>query len=164
MPVSDLYTARTATGGVSLTPSSVTYFLSVNGTATKRGWVTGVRVGVGATLAAAGNTALFQLARPNNTPATPTSPVSGNAHDFRAPASILQTCTAWTTPPTLGVVVWEQMLPYTTGSAWEEFPPSGDEWLIPDIAAGSANCGLHMFITVSVATAGLFEANIIWSE
>lgn len=164
MAVSDIYTGRTATGGVSLTPNTVTYFLSVNGTAAKRLWVVGVRVGVGVTLAAAGNTALFQLARPNNTPATPTSPVSGNPHDFSAPASIGQTCVAWTTPPTLGTVVWEQELPYTTGSAWEEFPPTGYEWGIPAIAAGSANCGLHMFVTTSVATSGLFEADIIWSE
>ena len=64
----------------------------------------------------------------------------------------------------MGTVLWEQELPQTTGSSWEEFPPLGYEWGVPAIATGSANSGVHMFVTQSVATSTTYTVDIIWSE
>lgn len=163
MPISDVYVARTATGGTSVTASTATAILSLFGTAAKRLWVTGIRIDNGATLAAAGASILWQLARPGNT-CTGTGLASGNPHDYYALASIGQQALAWSTAPTLGTVLWEQELPMTSGSSWEEFPPTGYEWQVPGIANGSANAGLHVLVTPTVATAILCIANMIWSE
>ena len=128
-----------------------------------RGWVVGVRVDVGVTATAAGNSLLFQLARPGNT-VNGSSLSSGDPHDYSAPASICQQCTTWTTAPTVGTILWEQELPQTTGSAWEEFPPLGYEWGIPAIANNTANAGLHLFVTPSVATSTPVLVDLIVSE
>ena len=161
MAISDLYTFRS--GSVAIAATTATAVSSVIGTTTIRGWVVGVRVDIGVTAAAAGNSMLFQLARPANTP-TGTSLTSGSAHDFSAPASIVQGCTTWSTAPTVGTIVWEQELPQTTGSAWEEFPPLGYEWQIPALANTTANTGLHMFVTASVATSTPVFVDLIVSE
>jgi hypothetical protein len=161
MAISDVYTARAA--AVAVAATTTTAILTLNGTTAKRLWVVGIRVDIGATLAAAGNATLFQLARPGNT-ATATPLSSGNPHDYSAPASIGQQATAWSTAPTLGTVLWEQELPQTTGSAWEEFPPLGYEWGVPAIATGSANAGVHLFVTQSVATSTPYTVDIVWSE
>ena len=161
MAISDLYTFRS--GAVSIGSTSTTAVSSVISTTAVRGWVVGVRVDIGVTAAAAGNSMLFQLARPANTP-TGTSLTGGSAHDFSAPASIVQGCTTWSTAPTLGTVVWEQELPQTTGSAWEEFPPLGYEWQIPALGNTTANAGLHMFVTASVLTTTPIYVDLIVSE
>lgn len=162
MAISDVYTARS--GSYTIANTAATPFLSVWGTAAKRGWVVGVRVEIGASSAAAGNTLLFQLARPANSPAYSSGNASGSSHDYSAPASICQVLTAYGTAPTLGTVLWEQELPQTTGSAWEEFPPLGYEWGIPAIAQGSANSGVHLFVTAGVTTSTVVYADLIWSE
>jgi hypothetical protein len=160
VPVSDVYTFRS--GSVAVAATTATALMSVAGATTVRGWALGCRVKVGVTAAAAGNDLLFQLARPGNT-FTGTSPANGAAHDFSAPAGILQSYLTWSTAPTVGTILAEWVVPQTTGSAWEEFPPTGDEWQIPAIASGSANAGLHLFVTPSVATSTPVFVDLICS-
>ena len=161
MAISDVYTFKS--GSVAVAATSATAVHSVFGTAAIRGWVVGLRVEIGVTAAAAGNSMLFQLARPANTP-TGTSLSSGSAHDFSAPASICQQCTTWSTAPTVGTVLAEYELPQTTGSMWEEFPPLSYEWGIPAIANAAANGGVHLFVTASVATSTPVFVDLIVSE
>jgi hypothetical protein len=158
--ISDIYTFRS--GAINLTAASGSALLSVFSTPV-RAWALGIRVDIGVTAAAAGNSILFQLARPGNTP-TGTSLSGGNPHDYSAPASVAQGCTTWSTAPSVGTILWEQELPQTTGSAWEEFPPLGYEWQIPAIANNSANNGVHVFVTPSVATSTPFYVDLICSE
>lgn len=162
MAISDLYTFRS--GSVAIAATSATAVMSVvpAGT-TLRGWVVGVRIDIGVTAAAAGNSILFQLARPGNT-MTGTSLAVGDPHDYSAPASVFESCTTWSTAPTVGTILWEQQLPQTTGSSWEEFPPLGYEWGIPAIANGSASAGVHLFVTASVATSTPVYIDLIVSE
>lgn len=161
MAYNDVYNNRS--GSVAIASTSATPIISVYGTAAKRLWAVGIRLGIGVTAAAAGNSMLFQLARPNATN-TGTGLASGAAHDFSSPASIGQLATAWSTAPTVGVVLAEWELPQTTGSEWVEFPPTGDEWGIPAIANANANAGLHVFVTASVATSTPVFVNLITGE
>lgn len=161
MAISDVYTFKS--GSVAVASTSATVVHSVYATTAIRGWVVGIRVELGVTGAVAGNSTLLQLARPANT-ATATSLSGGVPHDFSAPASICQQATTWSTAPTLGVVLAEYMLPQTTGSMWEEFPPLGYEWGIPAIANASANAGVHLFVTNSVATSTPVFVDLIVSE
>lgn len=160
MPTSDKYTFRSGSQAVAAVVA--TPVLSVIGAATVRGWAQGCRVKVGVTAAAVGNDLLFQLARPGNTP-TGTGAFNGGAHDFSAPAGILQGYTTWSTAPTVGTILAEWVVPQTTGSAWEEFPPTDDEWQIPAIANAAANAGLHLFVTPSVATSTPVFVDLICS-
>lgn len=161
MAISDVYTFKS--GSVALAGVAATPVLSVFGTAAKRAWMVGIEISVGVTAAAAGNSLLFQLARPGNTP-TATGLFGGNPEDFSAPASIAQGATTYSTAPTVGAVLWEKELPQTTGSAWEVWPPTGYEWGIPAIANAAANAGLHMFVTPSVATSTPVFVDLISSE
>lgn len=161
MAISDFYTARS--GSVAAATTSALALMSLYGTAAKRSWITGVRVKVGVTAAVAGNSLLFQLARPNATN-TGTGLASASAHDFSSPASISQLAVAWSTAPTPGVILAEWELPQTTGSMWEEFPPTGDEWGVPAIANANANAGVHLFVTPSVATSTPVFVDMIFSE
>ena len=162
MAISDVYTARS--GVVTVNASTATPLHSVVAATTIRAWVVGVRVNIILTTAAAGNNVLFQLSRSTATPTGTTATPVPSAHDFSAPASIVTNYTAWSTAPTIGTIVWEQELPFTTGSSWEEFPPAGYEWQVPAIANASANNGLHMFVTCSVANSSTFSTDIIFSE
>ena len=161
MSYNDVYNNRS--GSVAVAATTATPVLSVFGTAAKRLWAVGIRFGIGLTVAAAGNSMLIQLARPGNTP-TGTGLASGNPHDFSSPASIGQLATAWSTAPTVGVILAEWELPQTTGSEWVEFPPTGDEWGIPALANAAANAGLHVFVTPSVATSTPVFANLVTGE
>ena len=161
MAISDVYTARS--GSVSNTVTTANPLMSLISPATKRGWVTGVRVEAGVTAAIAGQTLLFQLARPGNT-ATATGLATIAGHDFSAPNSLASQATTWSTAPTVGVILAEWTLPQTSGSMWEEFPPTGDEWGIPAIATGAANSGLHLFVTASVSTSTPVFVTMIFSE
>ena len=168
MAISDVYTARSGAFSTGASLTTAQPFLSLISPATKRAWVVGIRVDVGVTLAAAGNTLLFQLCRgiTSNTATGLATVASG--HDFSAPASLSSFATTWSTAPVVpsaaGAILWEQELPQTTGSSWEEFPPSGYEWQVPAIATGSANSGVHVFVTQSVATATPVYADLIFSE
>lgn len=163
MAISDLYTV--STGSVSLASTSQTPVLLIKGSTTSRIWVVGVRVDIGTTAAAAGNNIYFQLCRTNNTPVgTTTANVNGN--DAAAPASALFTAyTAWSTAPTVAsppALVWEQQLPQTTGSSWEEFPPLGYEYGVP-VNAGSTGW-LVMMATASVATSTPVFIDLVISQ
>ena len=161
MAISDVYTFRS--GSVALASTSATPLLSVVAGTTIRGWVVGVRVEVGTTLAAAGNDLHFTLCRPGNT-MTGTTTTTGNPEDFSAPAAICTGYTAWSTAPTVGAILAEWEVPQTTGSMWPEYPPTGYEWGIPALANGAANAGLHVFVTASVATSTPVFVNMIVSE
>src|SRR5258708_5537616 len=161
MPVSDVYTGRST---ITLTTAATAVpIASVYGTAAKRGWIVGVRLKVGVTLAAAGNDILFQLFRPSATN-TGTGLAGGVAHDFSSPASICQFASTWSTPPALGTILGEWVVPATTGSMWEEFPPGGDEWGVPAVADADANAGVHLMATLSVSTSTPVVGDLIWSE
>lgn len=157
----DIYTFRS--GSVSNTVTTANPLLSVVAGTTVRGLVVGVRVEIGVTAAAAGNSMLFQLCRPGNT-MTGTTTTTGQPHDFSAPAAICTGYTAWSTAPTVGVILAEWELPQTTGSMWEEFPPTNYEWQIPAIANAAANSGLHLFVTASVATSTPVLVNLVVAE
>jgi len=163
MPVSDIYTGRATLSAN--TATTATPVLSVFGLTTKRGWLVGARVEIVTTTAPAGANVMFQLARPSNSPAY-TSSTSGMAQDYYAPASILQQVSAWTTAPTFTAtgILAEWVLPQTTGAMWEEFPPAGYEWGIPQIGSGAANAGIHLFITQSAANATTYSTDLVWSE
>ena len=161
MAISDVYTARS--GSVVTALTSAVPLHSVVGATTIRGWVVGVRIDIITTSAVAAQNALFQLCRPGNTMTGTTATPVPSPHDVSAPASILTNYTAWSTAPTVGVILWEQELPLTRGSSLGGVPAGGYEWQIPAIANGSANAGLHMFVTCS-ATGGTFSSNIIFSE
>jgi hypothetical protein len=161
MPYNDVYNNRS--GSVAVAAVVATPVLSVFGTAAKRLWAVGIRFSVGVTTAVAGNSLLFQLARPGNA-VNASATASGNPHDFSSPASIGQLATAWTLAPTLGAILAEWEIPQTTGSGWAEFPPTGDEWGIPAIANNNANAGLHVFVTPSVATSTPVFVNLITGE
>jgi hypothetical protein len=162
MPISDIYTAKS--GIVTIAASTITAAVSLVAPTTKRSWVVGVRVNVALTTAAAGNNCLFQLARPALSTEVGTSPLVATPHDVSAPAALTLPYVTWSTAPTLGTVLWEQELPQTTGSSWEEFPPSGYEWGIPATGQTVANAGVHMFITQSVATSTTYLIDLIFSE
>lgn len=161
MAISDVYTFKS--GSVAIAATSATAVLSVASTTALRGWLVGIELNIGVTAAAAGNSILFQLCRPGNTFAG-TGPFGGNAEDFSAPASVLQGYTTYTTAPTVGSILWEKELPQTTGSAWSYYPPTGYEFQIPALASGSANAGLHMIVTASVATSTPVFIDLICSE
>lgn len=161
MAYNDVYTARS--GSVAVAQTTALALVSVFGTAAKRCWIVGARMEIGVTTALAGNSMLFQLARPGNTP-NASAQASASAHDFSSPASVCQQATAYTTPPTVGTILAEWELPQTTGSMWEEFPPTSNEWGVPAIANNNANAGLHMFVTASVNTSTPVFIDLIFAE
>jgi len=160
MPNSDIYTGRVAPTSTVTTANPL---CSVVAGTTVRLWVVGCRVEIGTTAAAAGNQILFQLCRPGNT-MTGTTTATPNPHDFSAPAAIGPFYTAWSTARTVGAILAEWTIPMTTGSMWEEFPPTGYEWQVPAIANASANAGLHLFATASAATSTPLVCDLIWSQ
>jgi hypothetical protein len=149
MAISDVYTFRS--GSVAVATVAATPLLSVIMPTTVRGWGVMISLNIGNTVAVAGNNMLFQLCRPANSP-TGTTTTAGAAEDFSAPAGLATGYTAWSTAPTVGVVLYEKELPMASGAAWDWAPPPGYEWQVPAIANGSANAGLHIFVTASVAT------------
>lgn len=149
MPNSDVYTFRS--GSVTIAATTATALLSVIMPTTVRGWGVSISLNVGNTNAVAGNNMLFQLCRPANTP-TGTTTTAGAPKDFSAPAGLATGYVAWSTAPTVGVILYEKELPMASGAAWDWAPPTNYEWQIPAIANGSANAGLHIFVTASIAT------------
>ena len=160
MAISDVYTARVSFTSAATGQTAMTSLVA--GT-TVRLWVVGIRVEIGVTAAVAGNDVVFTLARPGNT-MTGTTTATPNPHDFSAPASIGTQYTAWSTAPTVGAILAEWTVPQTTGSMWEEFPPTGYEWQVPALANTTANAGLHLFCNATVATSTPILADIIFSQ
>jgi hypothetical protein len=162
MPISEIYTG---TGTASLASTSATPLCALIGPTTKRGWIVGVRVSLGVSAAAAGNSCLFQLFKVTNP--TLVSGITGGQYpnDPAGPATALMvfSTSAWTTAPTGTTnAVWQQELPQTTGSSWEEFPPLGYEYTLN---TSGAQGGLALWITCSVATASTaVYYELVWSE
>jgi hypothetical protein len=161
MAISDVYVASSTLQSVAAT--SQTPILLIKGSTVARLWVVGIRVDIGVTAAAAGNSCLFQLYRTSNTPAG-TATVTVNAHDPAAPTFLGTAYTTYATNPsvTAGSQIWEQELPQTTGSSWEEFPPLGYEWNIP-VNTGSTGW-LVMMVTNSVGTSTPVSCDLIMSQ
>jgi len=159
MPTVDTYTARTT--GTTVNASTFTPILGLQPATTKRVFVVGIRIDIGVTTAAAGASVLFQLMRPGNTGSiVGTGAITPNPHDPAAPASLATSYATWSTAPTTGLVLWEQELPFTTGSSWEEFPPSGYEWVVPTTAA----FGVVVAVTCSTANSTPFYCDLIFTE
>src|SRR6266487_3305471 len=145
MAISDIYTVDS--GLITISSTAQSPILLLNTTATKRAFCVGVRMKIGVTAAAAGNDVVFTLARAGNSPTGGTA-VNLRAHDA-ASATAFSTgaIPAYTIAPTLGNILGEWVLPQTTGSMWEEFPPLGYEWAV------GVSGFLVGFVTNSVATA-----------
>lgn len=157
MALSDLYVASSGSQSISVTTADQP-ILQLATAATKRINVTGVRFSVGATTAAANNVVTVKLARAGNSPTGGTA-VTPRPHDSAAPAAITAaTSPAWTIAPTLGNVLGWWTVPQTSGSMWEEFPPGGQEWMVP------VSGFVLVFVTLSVATATPIFADLIFSE
>lgn len=157
MAVCDVYTVGNT--GVTVNTTSATPILSLFAGSTKRCFVTGIRVSIGVTSVAPGATVLYQLARPANSP-TGTGPITPNPNDPAASASIAVANATYTIAPTLGLVLWQMELPFTTGTSWEEFPPFGYEWAVPT----TATSGVHVFVTCSTANSTPFFATLVFGE
>ncbi len=160
MANSDIYEANSGLISVASTGGTVPV-MYVQAPSTKRSWIVGVRVGIGVTAAAAGNSILFGVAR--STVGTAGGVATTLApHDSSAPAALSSAFTSAfgtaPTPATAGLFLWQQELPQTTGSAWEEFPPLGYEWGIP--AGGTVAC----FAIPSVSTSTPVTFQLIVSE
>lgn len=156
MAISDIYTVDS--GLVATATTVQTPLLELRTGATKRAFIVGLRVKLGVTAAAAGNTAVFTLARAGNSPSGGTA-ANLRAHDAASAAAISTALIgSWTIAPTLGNVLGEWVLPQTTGSMWEEFPPLGYEW------AAGVSTSLVAFITLSVATSTPVETQFVVSE
>jgi hypothetical protein len=156
MAISDIYTVDS--GLVTISSTSQSPILLLNVQSTKRCFVVGVRMKIGVTAAAAGNDCLFTLARAANSPTGGTG-VTARAHDAGSAAAITTAAIpAYTIAPTLGNILGEWVLPQTTGSMWEEFPPLGYEWV------GGTSTYLVGFVTLSVATSTPVEMQFVVSE
>jgi hypothetical protein len=156
MAISDIYTVDS--GMVATATTSQTAILELRTAATKRAFITGLRMKLGVTLAAAGNDAVFTLARAGNSPTGGTA-ANLRPHDAASAAAISTALIgSWTIAPTLGNILGEWVLPQTTGSMWEEFPPLGYEW------AAGVSTSLVGFITLSVATSTPVEFQFVVSE
>jgi hypothetical protein len=161
VPNSDIFVSDSGLQTVATT--SQTGLIAWNTPATKRVWIVGVRMSIGTTLAAAGNSVIFSLARISNTPVGQAQ-VTVSKQDAAAPNSLVGSTvptlgTGWLTAPTISSpVLGEWELPQTTGSMWEEFPPLGYEWGV------AVSSGVAMFVTTSVSTSTPLGAQLIWSE
>lgn len=157
MPISDVYTIDS--GMVAIATTSQSPVLEWRGGATKRGFVVGVRMKIGVTAAVAGNDVVFTLARAG---AQGTGGTAANvrAHDAGSAAAINANAfiPSYTIAPTLGNVLGEWVLPQTTGSMWEEFPPLGYEWVM------GVSTSIVGFVTNSVATSTPVEFQFVVSE
>lgn len=156
MAISDIYTVDS--GLVTISSTSQSPILLLNVQSTKRAFVVGVRMKIGVTAAAAGNDVVFTLARAANSPTGGTT-ANLRAHDA-ASATAISTAAipSYTIAPTLGNILGEWILPQTTGSMWEEFPPLGYEWV------GGVSTYLVGFVTTSVATSTPLEMQMVISE
>lgn len=162
MPISDIYTGS---GTVTLSTASPTPIASLITPATKRAFIVGLRIGIGATAYVAGNV-LFQLlvvGNPGSVAAGTTGTVANDQTNAAIPALgqfRYAGGTAYSPAPTTSTsVLWQQELPQTTGSSWEEFPPLGYEYTIP------VSAGLAIWVTAAgTAASQTYNVEIVWSE
>src|SRR5215472_9846831 len=103
MAISDIYTVDS--GMVTQSSTTQTAILEYRLGATKRAFVTGIRMKIGVTAAAAGNDVVFTLARTGNSPTGGTA-ANIRAHDAASAAAINTAFIgAWTIAPTLGNIL-----------------------------------------------------------
>jgi len=156
MAISDIFTVDSGLITIGTTTQSPILLLNVQ--STKRAFITGVRMSIGVTAAAAGNSVIFTLARAANSPTGGTA-ANLRPHDAASAAAISTAAIpSYTIAPTLGNILGEWELPQTTGSAWEEFPPLGYEWV------GGVSTYLVGFVTTSVATGTPLGFQFVVSE
>lgn len=161
MPISDIYTGS---GAATVSSSSQTPIASLATGASVRAFVVGVRVGIGATSYTSGNV-LFQLYRCTNSGSITAGTSAGTSpNDPSAPTStetfLYAGGTAYGTAPT-GVtnLLWQQELPQTTGSSWEEFPPLGYEYVI------NVSTGVALWVTAAGTPASqTYVFELVWSH
>jgi hypothetical protein len=160
MPISDIYTG---TGSATVTSASATPVASLVTGSAVRAFVLGVRIGIGATSIGSGSV-LFQLVRVSNAASITLATTGGAApNDPNGPTStetfLYAGGTAYGVSPTSsGVVLWQQELPNTTGSSWEEFPPLGYEYVI------NTSNGVALFVTASGAASQTYTLEMVWSH
>lgn len=162
MPISDIYTGSgtsTQAGG----PISATPVCSLVTGPDVRAFIVGVRIGIGATAATSGNV-LFQLFRVTNATAIAGGTTGGtSANDPNAPAAtetfLYAGATAYTTAPTGETnLLWQQELPNTTGSSWEEFPPLGYEYVL------NTSAGVALWVTSASSASATYSFELVWSH
>lgn len=159
MPISDIYTGS---GTVAVASTSATPIASLVTGASVRAFVVGIRVGIGAATVA-GNV-LFQLARISNPTSVTNGTTGGTApNDPNAPTStetfLYAGGTAYGVAPTISTsILWQQELPTTAGSSWEEFPPLGYEYTV------NVSSGVGIWVTCTTATSTPYTVEIIWSH
>lgn len=157
MAISDVYTVDS--GLIAQASTSQTPILEYRAGSTKRGFIVGVRMSIGVTAAAAGNAVTFTLARAGNSPSGGSGSNLIRPNDAASAAAINTAFIGtWTIAPTLGAILGEWELPQTTGSAWEEFPPLGYEWVV------GASTSVVGFVTTSVATSTPVGFQFVVSE
>lgn len=158
MPISEIWTgSATAT----INSASATPIASLVTGSTHRAWVTGIRISITATSYASGNT-LFQLYRVSNAASISGTTTNGtSANDSNAPAALATfSYPAFGTAPTGQTnLLWQQVLPSTTGSSWEEFPPLGYEYQL------KVTDGVALWVTASGSAASqTYAVELIWSD
>jgi hypothetical protein len=161
MPISDIFTG---TGTATVSSASATPIASLVTGASIRAFVIGVRVSIGATSYSSG-AVLFQLNRVSNASSIAGATSGGGVpNDAAYTPSLTETFlyagSAYGTAPTSsGAVLWQQQLPQTTGSSWEEFPPLGYEYVIGFTA------GVALFVTAAgTAASQTYNVEIVWSH
>jgi len=86
-----------------------------------------------------------------------------NSSDIAANSVWKSASTAITVQPTLGVVLWQQEIPFTAGANWAEYVTPGMEWRVP--ASGTAGTGIALMTTQSSAgTNTAFTAELVFAE
>ena len=158
MALSDLYVASSGSQSISVTTADQPILLATTGS-TRRANITGIRFSIANTSAAANNAVSVKLARTANSPTGGTA-VTPRPHDSAAPASLMANVStpSYTIAPTLGNILGWWTIPQTSGSMWEEFPPGGQEWMVP------VSASVCVFVTLTVATATPIFCDLIWSE
>jgi hypothetical protein len=158
MALSDLYVASSGSQSISVTTADQPILLLTT-PSTKRFNISGIRFSIGATSAAANQAVTVKLARTANSPTGGTA-VTARPHDSAAPTSLAANVStpAYTIAPTLGAILGWWTVPQTSGSMWEEFPPGGQEWMVP------VSASVCVFVTLSVGTATPIFTDLVWSE
>jgi hypothetical protein len=63
----------------------------------------------------------------------------------------------------VGVVVWEQNIPFTAGANWAEWVTPGAEWRV--VGSATAGSGIAVYVTCSSAGTGTtFQCEVVFAE
>ena len=168
MALGRFYTADSGLCALATTTASA-LFWAWPGAATVTMDIAAIRLGVtytGGTPSYPSNgTVTFQLARVTGTitGGATVTPNPHNSSDIAANSVWKSASTAITVQPTVGVILWEQQLPFTAGANWAEYLTPGMEWRVP--ASGTAGTGIALMSTQSSAgTNTAFSAELVFAE